>query len=165
MRNERTKHFWIGLLSLTLAAPGCVSIRHKKEFGPNDFSPLQSHLNCGHCGPIEPQLQGCEDPCEVMDLHHPMDMAIPGLQPWVPVRNAASGMKNGASRICSSMLGLKDRMHARCSDWQSKRKEKDNPPPWPKFHPVPAKPVFEAQTGEMANAPEIFGAFGPASEE
>jgi hypothetical protein len=94
-----------------------------------------------------------------------MDMANPGVRPWIPLRNAASGIKNGATQICSSMLGFKDKMHARCNDWNSKRKEKNNPPPWPKFHPVPAKPVFEAQTGEMANAPEIFGAFGTAAEE
>lgn len=165
MRNERTKQFWIGLLSMTLAAPGCVSIRHENEFGPNDFAPLQSHLNCGFSGSSEPQLQGCCDPCEVTDLHQSMDMANPGVRPWIPLRNAASGIKNGATQICSSMLGFKDKMHARCNDWNSKRKEKNNPPPWPKFHPVPAKPVFEAQTGEMANAPEIFGAFGTAAEE
>jgi hypothetical protein len=63
------------------------------------------------------------------------------------------------------MLGVKDKLQTHCSDWHSKRKEKNNPPPWPKFHPVPAKPVFEAQSGEMANAPEIFGTFGPAAEK
>lgn len=165
MRIERTKQFWIGLLSLTLAVPGCVSIRHESEFGPNDFAPLQSHMTCDVCGPVEPQLAGCSDPCEGADLESPMGVELPRLQPMVPLRNAAAGVKNGVNRICSSMFGIKERLHARCNEWQTKRKEKNNPPPWPKFHPVPAKPVFETQTGELGNSPEIFGNFGPAAED
>jgi hypothetical protein len=165
MRKERKKQLLIGLLGCLLAAPGCVSIQHESEFGPNDFAPLQSHLNCVHCIPQGSQTVGCNSSYSETDLHHPTDMPVHGMQPLLSLRYAATGIKNGAGRVGSSVVGFKDKVHAHCSDWHSKRKQKSNPPPWPKFHPLPAKPAFEAATGDIANTPGTFGSFGPAANE
>ena len=168
MRNERTKQLFIGALSCLLAASGCVSIRHESELGPNDFVPMQSCWGRESCEILGSQTQCCDIGCEMTDLDHPTEMPIHGMQPLVPLRNAASGavvaLKNGVGRIGSGIVRLKGNVQTHCGDWQSKHKQKNNPPPWPKFHPVPAKPAFEAATGDMATTPGTFGSFGPASE-
>lgn len=169
MRNERTKQLLIGVLSGMLAVPGCVSIRHESELGTNDFAPLQNYWGCDPCETMGSQTQCCDVACEVTDLNHPTEMPIRGLQPLVPLGNAVSGVavgvKNGVGRIGGGIVGLKGKVQKHCVDWQSKRKQKSNPPPWPKFHPVPAKPAFEAAAGDMSTTPETFGSFGPTSEE
>lgn len=174
MRNEGTKQLLIGVLGCFLAAPGCVSIRHESELGTREFVPLQSCCEAEPCQTLGSQTQCCEIGCEVSDLNHssdlnhPTEMPVHGIQPLVPLKNAASaaviGLRNGGARIGDSVVRLKGKVHTHCVDWQAKHKQKSNPPPWPKFHPVPAKPVFEAAAGDMATAPGTFGAFGPATE-
>jgi hypothetical protein len=50
-----------------------------------------------------------------------------------------------------------------CSDWIARKKEEANPPPWPRFHPIPTKPVFEPEEQSPNDAPEAFGTFGKPS--
>lgn len=52
--------------------------------------------------------------------------------------------------------GLKAAMHA----WILRKKEDANQPPWPRFHPIPAKPVFEPSEETLPMDPEIYGRFG-----
>ncbi len=47
-------------------------------------------------------------------------------------------------------------MHA----WIQRKKEDANQPPWPRFHPIPAKPVFEPSEETLPMDPEIYGRFG-----
>jgi hypothetical protein len=176
MRNERTKQLLIGVLSCMLATPGCVSVRHACELGSNEFVPLQNYVGGAPRETLGFQAQRCDIGCEVTDLKHPTEMPIHGVQPLVPLRNAAlgivTGLKDGAGQVGSSLVGLKGKVQGHwvkvqghCGDWQSKRKQKSNPPPWPKFHPVPAKPVFEAASGDMSTTPGTFGSFGTIAEE
>ncbi len=65
----------------------------------------------------------------------------------------------GAGEQCS------DRVHGWCADahaWRLKKKRERNPPPHPRFHPVPVKPVFAHQPGSLSEDPEFYGRFGVA---
>ncbi|MCU0711274.1 MAG: hypothetical protein MUC43_04385 [Pirellula sp.] len=165
MRSERSKKLLIGVSSLMLAVPGCVSIRHENELALIGAGSHQTHLPRNQCSSVAVSVQECGDPCRRPDSQAVRGIGLSGIEPTKPIRIVASGVKNGANRVCSSLIGFKERVHFQCNDWWSRQKEKNNPPPWPKFHPVPAKPAFESQTGDIADSPEIFGAFGPAKEE
>lgn len=44
--------------------------------------------------------------------------------------------------------------------WIHRKKEDAKQPPWPRFHPLPAKPVFEPNEETFPGDPEIYGRFG-----
>jgi len=44
--------------------------------------------------------------------------------------------------------------------WVNEKKAEANAPPWPHFHPVPTKPVFEPDQTEEGMSPEVYGRFG-----
>jgi hypothetical protein len=46
--------------------------------------------------------------------------------------------------------------------WVDKKKREANPPPWPRFHPIPTQPAFESQQEPNTTVPENYGCFGPS---
>ncbi|HUP78838.1 MAG TPA: hypothetical protein VM260_09800, partial [Pirellula sp.] len=44
--------------------------------------------------------------------------------------------------------------------WIRSKQEEASAPPWPRFHPVPTKPVFESEENESSTTPEVYGQFG-----
>lgn len=165
MRKKRSTSQTIGILSLMLFGSGCVSIRHENELPFDHEIVAQPQISRSSDHVLGIGCRECEDPCIATGPQQPIGISVPWMNPARPLRYVASGVKTGANKVCSSVAGLKERVCTHCNDWWSQQKQKNNPPPWPKFHPVPAKPVFEGQPGGGAESPEIFGAFGPAQDE
>lgn len=174
MRAVRSKLLLAGILGLMLCGSGCVSICHERDFDaalrpPLPGAPLLARKSIArdhqptvlprsnahpHAGVARVTREDCgESDC---------DCAMPCHPPAEPLLDAVSGLRIGAGHFYYRALGAKQDLHSKCTDWRNRRKEKSNPPPWPKFHPVPAKPVFESDSTEPLTAPDIFGTFGPA---
>lgn len=165
MRKKHSKSEIIGILSLMLFGSGCVSIRHENALPFDHAIAARPQISTSSDHGMGVRCQECADPCEVPGPQYPVEISMPWMKPSRPLRYVASGVKTGANKVCSSVSGWKERVCTQYNDWWSQQKQKNNPPPWPKFHPVPAKPVFEGQSGGGAESPEIFGAFGPAKDE
>ncbi|XZE18731.1 hypothetical protein SH449x_004033 [Pirellulaceae bacterium SH449] len=173
MRAVRSKQLLAGVLGLMLCGSGCVSICHERDFDSAFGTPSGVPLLARDFSTREPEPKA-------RPLRHPQphpgvarvihedcgeshcDCAMPSHPPAEPLLDAVSGLRSGAGHLYYRALGAKHDLHSKCTDWRNRRKEKSNPPPWPKFHPVPAKPVFESDTTESLTAPDIFGAFGPS---
>jgi hypothetical protein len=174
MRVVRSKLLLAGILGLMLCGSGCVSICHEREFdaamgprllgapllarqsGAREPQPIVIPPSCArpHPGVARVTREDCgESHCECVVPCHP---------PAEPLLDAMSGLRSGLGHLYYRTLGAKQELQSKCIDWRNRRKEKFNPPPWPKFHPVPAKPVFESDSTEPLTAPDIFGTFGPA---
>jgi hypothetical protein len=77
-------------------------------------------------------------------------------QPFSPLQRMKALAARGAEPIA--------RLRYRCQDKIAAYREAANPPPWPKFHPVPVQPAFTPRETELVNAPDSFGSFGPSPE-
>ena len=85
----------------------------------------------------------CEEPCPLYDRAEVAKMWAGRVHP---------------ARLTPAPIG---RMKAKMSDWIRRKKEEANPPPWPRFHPVPTRPVFEPTDETEPMDPEMYGQFGP----
>lgn len=173
MRAVRSKLLLAGILGLMLCGTGCVSICHERDFDAAMGTPLGASLLARESIATEPHPAVLPRShayphtgvarviCEDCGESH-SNCAMPCHPPAEPLLDAVSGLRSGAGQIYYRALGAKQELHSKCTDWRNRRKEKSSPPPWPKFHPVPAKPVFESESTEPLTAPDIFGTFGPA---
>ena len=141
-----TKLIWLGVVfMLSFQATGCISIRQPAL---ND-----SHFvsNCGHqticCEPIvssrSHQAGGADECCDFCETGYISEGWINRFRPVA----AWPGQRCGA---------LKDSVFG----WVKEKRAAANAPPWPRFHPVPTKPVFESDHAEEATSPEMYGRFG-----
>ena len=143
MTKKRLKKRLIALLVLlTLHGTGCVSIRKVPE---NSVSKV---ANCGLSN--APALDEC---CELYDRS-----AV--AKRWARQLNPIKLVPSGVSEWVSQQPGRCSAMKASVQGWIRKKKEESNPPPWPRFHPVPTKPVFESDEIDSSSTPEIYGRFG-----
>ena len=162
MRKERSKRILLCILGSIASLPGCISLHQA------------SSLNCCETlHTVEPHFHGVRDAIAVRSHRLPhrvsvADCAVPECDyPFEdsPLRGAAASLRHGVSQAMFRVHGWKAGLHSQCSEWWADRKEKRNPPPWPKFHPLPTKPAFEPQAGEGQGSPGIFGAFGAAESD
>ena len=135
--NALTKLIWLCVVfMLAFQVTGCVSYRHAAL---ND-SLLVS--NCGHptngCEPF-PSVECCEL-CDADDVSKRWLSRLRPVAAWPAQRCGA---------IKASVCG-----------WVNEKKAAANAPPWPRFHPVPTKPVFESDQADEAMSPEVYGRFG-----
>jgi len=138
---------WLStLFMLSLQCMGCVSFQYS---APN-CSPTVS--NCGI-------PNNCCDPgnsVECCDLNDRPEL-ISRLRPisdWTSERKQRTSMWFASQRErCGAMRGS-------VRGWVSEKKAEANAPPWPRFHPVPTKPVFEPEQAEEDMSPEVYGRFG-----
>jgi len=92
---------------------------------------------------------------------------------WIELYDRGAVMKRCASQLnpiklvpsrvsefVSQQLGRCAAAKASVQGWIHAKKEEANPAPWPRFHPVPTKPVFEAEEAESSAMPETYGRFG-----
>lgn len=127
---------------LAFHSTGCVSIQN---------APLKSHESIANCG-----LQlgaDLEENCEFQDRHAAMQRCASQLN---PVKLVPSGVSEWVSQQHGRCFALKASIHG----WIHTKRAEANPPPWPRFHPVPTKPVFESDEQESSATPEIYGRFG-----
>jgi hypothetical protein len=125
-----------GVFMLSFQATGCVSFRHAALNDSLLVSNCAHQTNC--CEPL-PAVECC-GLCDVGDIS-----------------------KNCLSRIRPVAVWPAERceaMKASVCGWVNEKKAAANAPPWPRFHPVPTKPVFESDQAEEAMPPEVYGRFG-----
>jgi len=148
-----------GVLSSTLASilflplVGCISIQKSPE--------LPRVTSCGVVsGPEQPLACELHDRREVFQhwtsRMNPAQMVPPSVAAWSrDCKHRTSswvGNQRDRCRLATSSLG----------SWIQAKKDEANAPPWPRFHPVPAKPAFEPERNADSDTPEIYGRFGKA---
>ena len=133
-----------GMLVLVLPNIGCISIRNSS---PNCFPVV---ANCNH---IQPELANSAEFCPLYDRR---DV----LRQW-------AGKLNPKRLIPGQVTDWTSNQRSRCvaartsvQSWICTKKEEANAPPWPRFHPVPTKPVFEPEENDTSTAPDVYGQFG-----
>lgn len=142
----------IAVLATTANAGGCITLRS----GPSQT------LNLQNCSTVTTEING--ECCELYDRREVAKQWASRLNPvkLVPQRvydwtgNAKSRSSQFIQNQHGRCLAACDSMHG----WIHKKKEEANPPPWPRFHPVPTHPAFEPQDGMPSDAPGEFGRFG-----
>ena len=145
------KLIWLSVLfMLSFQCLGCVSIIHS---GSNCGSIVS---NCGDqtnaCDPI-PSMD-CSECCDRPELAEKMINRL---------RTAADWTQERRQRTSLWFLTQRERcgaVKASVCDWANEKKAEANAPPWPRFHPVPTRPVFEPDQGEQDVHPEVYGRFG-----
>lgn len=104
----------------------------------------------------------CEEPCPLYDRREVLARTVSAMSPsnWMP-----QSVKNLGAKTCEGAANCRDRMaswyYTKC-EWVEKKRAEANAPPWPRFHPVPTKPVFAPTEGYNPTEPECYGRFGKA---
>jgi hypothetical protein len=132
-----------GVLMLSFQSMGCVSFRHS--------SPYDS-LMVSNC---DRQTVYCEPDhsVECCELYAVSDVAGNAAKRWMSRFRPVAAWP---AQRCGAMK-------ASVCNWVNEKKAAANAPPWPRFHPVPTKPVFESDQSEQAEeamSPEVYGRFG-----
>jgi hypothetical protein len=120
------------------ATPGCVSIQPVPPIFHVDVS------NSNVCQP------------ESCPLYDRREVAMQWAERLNPTQLVPSGIHNWANRQVCKCNECKMRFLA----WKERKKQEANEPPWPRFHAVPVKPVFEPEADEPLEEPTAYGAFG-----
>jgi len=152
-KNSKTIRFCFGLLCF-IPHLGCVSIQRNLKPGSVPFSTqLVSDSNGND-----------SQECQLYDRR----------EVWGRIGQRLNPVPYLPSRLTDWATLSRDRTNAwmceqrtKCAatkqsfaEWKEKKKEEANQPPWPRFHPVPTKPVFEPDELSPQIAPEILGQFG-----
>lgn len=98
----------------------------------------------------------CQPGGEVCPLYDRGEVAKQWARRLNPVQLVPGCVQDWTVCHLSGCLERKHRLHA----WIARKKEEANEPPWPKFHPVPTKPIFEPDGDSKPNAPTEYGTFG-----
>lgn len=145
-----TKLIWLGVLfMLSFQATGCVSIRQAAL----DDSHFVS--NCGH-------PTNCCEPLP-FSSSHPADVTHGGAVECCDFCETGDVSESWISRFRPVVAWPAQRcgaMKDSVRGWVNEKKAAANAPPWPRFHPVPTKPVFESDQAEEAMSPDVYGRFG-----
>ena len=151
IRSKPIKLVWL-YVSFMLLFPniGCISIRNATPSGL---------LRVANCNDTHPDLVDPMENCPLYDRRLVLEQ-------WAGKLNAAKlTLWAGNCKQRSSMWvskqwcrceAAKDSVHC----WVHTKREEANAPPWPHFHPVPTKPVFEPEEKGSSMTPEIYGRFG-----
>jgi hypothetical protein len=121
---------------------GCVSIQN---------APLKSRTSIANCG-----LNNGADFAERCQLHDRRAV----LQRWASQLNPVQLVPSGVSEWASQQPGRCSALTASVHGWIRTKRAEANPVPWPRFHTIPTKPVFESNEGESSITPETYGRFG-----
>ena len=144
-----SKHNRLSWLSLTfcismLPNTGCISIGNSS---PSGFPVI------AQCNQIQTEPVNSAEFCPLYDRR---DV----LKQW-------AGKLNPARLIPCQVIDWTSNQRSRClaartsvQGWIRAKKEEASAPPWPRFHPVPTKPVFESEEHESSMTPEVYGQFG-----
>jgi hypothetical protein len=148
--NALSKLIWLCVVSmLSFQATGCVSYRH---------AALNDSLLVSNCG----RNTNCCEPLP-FSRSHPAGVTHDGAVECCDLCDAGDVSKRWLSRLRPVAAWPVQRcgaMKASVCGWVNEKKAAANPPPWPRFHPVPAKPVFESDQADEAMSPEVYGRFG-----
>ena len=137
---------------------GCVSIRQSHPSQVRTIANFDdSTLPCS----------SSEDCCELYDRREAMSWIANKLNPVQLVPSSVLGWmgscKVRSSAWVSNQCGRCDTAKGAIQGWIQSKKDEANAPPWPRFHPVPVRNVFESQATEAPAeplAPDVYGRFG-----
>jgi hypothetical protein len=136
---------------------GCVSIH---QVTPGRFASVS---NCNDVGPAP----SSDEYCDLYDRREAVQRIASRLNPTqlIPPRAIgwAAQCKDRSQSWMSSQYGRCAAVKGSIQGWIQAKKDEANAPPWPRFHPVPTKNVFEPQEIERLDAtggPEVYGRFG-----
>ena len=152
IHNRATRILSSGLLCLAcaIASSGCVSIQSapKLQSGPTS-------MNISNAPVDDCQLYDRSEAAKQwMDRLSPRKLVPGSVSDWVCESKQKSSDWIAERRFKHE--SRKASMHA----WIQRKKEDANQPPWPRFHPLPAKPVFEPSEETLPMDPDIYGRFG-----
>jgi hypothetical protein len=143
-------------LVLVFSSTGCLSIRRIPISTTISQSRVVFPSNAEHeCG---------ADTCTLYDRSEVAHQWAARLNPvhLVPTQVIVWGGA-GKARMSNWFENRKAEHAARkanMNDWLVRKKEEANPAPWPRFHPVPTKPVFEPDDKSPSIEPDLYGRFG-----
>ncbi len=147
---ERLSLLYVAIM-LSFQNVGCVTIRNST---PTAFSCV---ANCR-------DEQVSEDCCGLYDRREVIQQWAGKIKPASfipsPVSTLAGRCKRCSTAWISNQYGRCKTAKATVFGWIHSKKEEANAPPWPRFHPVPTKPVFEPSENDSSTAPETYGRFG-----
>ena len=136
-RGTLAKLIWLSvLLLLSLQCIGCVALQCSS---PNSV-PIVTR--CGHQTNRYDPFDSCEC-CEMYDQSEIGEGIVSRMRPFGAWTSERCGV------IKTTAFG-----------WANRCKAEANAPPWPRFHPVPTKPVFEPEQVDEEVSPEVYGRFG-----
>jgi len=143
MARKKLQRRLFALLLLVLpSSTGCVTIRKTPQKN------VSSVTNCGmNIAPDSGEY------CELYDRGAVMKR-------WASQLNPLKLVPSRVTEFVSQQPGRCAAAKASVQGWIHAKKADANPAPWPRFHPVPTKPVFEADEAESSGMPEIYGRFG-----
>jgi hypothetical protein len=131
---------------LSLSAAGCVTLRQ-----PKSTSNAQRDIACDSTG-----LHASTADCWAMQSEFDSDSWIEPLRPrnLIPPPLQAIGCQ--VRERCTELGSLPMAMKAKWSVWLEEKRKAANPPPWPRFHPLPTRPVFSGKEDSIPH-PENYG--------
>jgi len=152
-RARQSQHL-LALCMLLVIAPsqGCVTIR---DVGPVQVSNCRQSNSGSMAGDPCCQLYDRGEVAKQWaSKMNPVKLVPPAMVDWVC--QCKHGTAGWFSNQCARCAARKASIHG----WFHKKREEANAPPWPRFHPVPTKPVFEPEEIAEQAAPQVYGRFG-----
>jgi hypothetical protein len=108
-----------------------------------------------------------EMPCELYDRKEVLKRWLHAARPSniIPqrVQDLGAKVRDQSIQIRVNQKQRCDALAAKCEEWKAwceMKKREANPPPWPKFHPVPARPAFSRSEMSPWNTPDAYGTIG-----
>ena len=135
---------------LLLPNIGCISIQNASPAG----LPRVANCNDIHSGLTEP---GGNSP--LYERHEVLDPLASKLYD-AKLIGWASNCKQRSSQWVSDQWSRCETAKTSIQCWIHTKRKEANAPPWPRFHPVPTRPVFEPEEKGSSTTPEIYGRFG-----
>ena len=129
---------------LILTSSGCVSIRNASPSRTPEIA---------NCSAIEHKSVDSGECCPLYDRGEVMQLWADKLHPRTLLPTSFTGLASNCKERCRAV-------GASFRGWIQAKKEEANAPPWPRFHPIPTKPVFEPEGAESSISPEVYGRFG-----
>ena len=146
IRSKHNRLSWLHLpfCILLLSDNGCISVRNSSSSG---FPAV------ANCNQIQREPANSAEFCPLYDRRDVLRQWADKLN---PVRLIPGQVTDWTSNQRSRCLAARNSVQG----WIRAKKEEANAPPWPRFHPVPTKPVFEPEENESSMTPEVYGQFG-----
>lgn len=131
------------------------------------FACCITHLGCVSIRPAPTSVNVSNRPVHASEYCDPADFAGQWVDRLSPRKIVPDGVKvwfcESKQRSADWIAGQRSRYQgkkAAMHTWLQRKKEDAIQPPWPRFHPIPAKPVFEPGEETLPMDPEIYGRFG-----
>ncbi len=123
---------------------GCVSLRNTSPAGSPKIA---------NCSTLEQNSIDPAECCALYDRGEVVRQWVGKLHPRTLVPTPFSVWAHNCKERCGAV-------GTSIGGWIHAKKEEANAPPWPRFHPIPTKPVFEPEGAESSTSPEVYGWFG-----